>query len=70
MRVTPGPLGHKRGLLGRKSSQTNTPTQRLQDIQILPILETVMQDTTQNAIIFSNVEDWGISTTAASYLDA
>ncbi len=59
MRVTPGPLGHKRGLLGKKSSQPNTPTQRLQDIQILPILETVMQDTTQNAIIFSNAEDLG-----------
>ncbi|HAZ48842.1 MAG TPA: AAA family ATPase [Cyanobacteria bacterium UBA11369] len=71
MRVTPGPLGHKRGLLGRKSTQTNPPTppaptsptsppRRLQDIQILPIFETVMQDDTQkSAIIFSNAEDLG-----------
>ncbi|MFB2973247.1 AAA family ATPase [Aerosakkonema sp. BLCC-F183] len=69
MRVTPGPLGHKRGLLGRKATQPNppaestpatpaTPKRRLQDIQILPILETVMQDTSQkSAIVFSNAED-------------
>jgi len=71
MRVTPGPLGHKRGLLGRKATQPNPPTEstpatpatparRLQDIQILPILETVMQDTSQkSAIVFSNAEDLG-----------
>jgi len=69
LRVTPGPLGAKRGLLGRKSttaaSQTPTPVttsppnRRLQDVQILPIFETAMQDNTQNAIIFSNAEDLG-----------
>jgi SpoVK/Ycf46/Vps4 family AAA+-type ATPase len=67
MQVKPGPLGHKRGLLGKKSTPTQTPqpatvptspTRRLQDIQILPILETAMQDTAQkSAIIFSNAED-------------
>ncbi|WP_375466965.1 AAA family ATPase [uncultured Nostoc sp.] len=69
MRVTPGPLGDKRRLLGKKSPQTKippapastpptSPARRLQDIQILPILETVMQDITQkSAIIFSNAED-------------
>lgn len=66
MQVKAGPLGHKRGLLGKKSTPppapqpaaTPTPTKRLQDIQVLPILETVMQDITQkSAIIFSNAED-------------
>ncbi len=67
MRVTPGPLGSGRRLLGKKSQQTTippaptaptSPARRLQDIQILPILETVMQDITQkSAIIFSNAED-------------
>lgn len=68
MHVTPGPLGRKRGLLGRKSNPTPPPTQqttipttparRLQDIQILPIFETVMQDSNQkSAIVFSNAED-------------
>ncbi|MBR8834294.1 MAG: AAA family ATPase [Stigonema ocellatum SAG 48.90 = DSM 106950] len=69
MRVTPGPLGRERRLLGKKSPQTTippapaptaptSPARRLQDIQILPILETVMQDITQkSAIIFSNAED-------------
>ncbi len=70
MQVTPGPLGHKRGLLGRKSTppvtSPSTPLReaglgpQLQDVQILPIFETVMQDNTQkSAIIFSNVEDLG-----------
>ncbi len=70
MRVTPGPLGHKRGLLGRKSTNTanqtltpadtSTPNRRLQDVQILPIFETAIQDKTQqSAIIFSNAEDLG-----------
>lgn len=69
MQVTSGPLGKKRGLLGKKSTQTNAPTalttpnpprQKLQDISILPIFETVMQDSTQkSAIIFSNAEDLG-----------
>ncbi|KYC38099.1 AAA family ATPase [Scytonema hofmannii PCC 7110] len=69
MQVTPGPLGRGRRLLGKKSPQTTIPpapaptaptfpARRLQDIQILPILETVMQDITQkSAIIFSNAED-------------
>lgn len=65
-KVKPGPLGRKRGLLGKKSTQTQTPqttattpVRRLQnDIQVLPILETVMQDISQkSAIIFSNAED-------------
>jgi SpoVK/Ycf46/Vps4 family AAA+-type ATPase len=68
MKVSSGPLGHKRGLLGKKAAQTSaTPTplssptpssRQLQDVQILPILETAMQDTQQkSAIIFSNAED-------------
>jgi Cdc6-like AAA superfamily ATPase len=68
--VTPGPLGAKRGLLGRKSTTaasptpapatTSTPNRRLQDVQILPIFETAMQDNAQkSAIIFSNAEDLG-----------
>ncbi len=69
MRVTPGPLGSKRGLLGRRSTQTNDPplptptspnfpTRRLQDINILPIFQTVMEDKSQkSAIIFSHAED-------------
>lgn len=68
--VTPGPLGAKRGLLGRKSTTaasqtptpvtTSTPNRRLQDVQILPIFETAMQDNTQkSAIIFSHAEDLG-----------
>lgn len=71
MRVTPGPLGHKRGLLSKRSTETNTATsptpaasnptaRRLQDIQIVPIFETAMRDTSQkSAIIFSNAEDLG-----------
>lgn len=76
MQVTPGPLGHKSRLLGRKATVPPAqppvappklggvggvaPGRRLQDIQILPIFETVMQDTTQkSAIIFSNAEDLG-----------
>lgn len=66
MQVKAGPLGSKRGLLGKKSTPTPTPqpaatatpAKRLQDIQILPVLETVMQDTSQkSAIVFSNAED-------------
>jgi SpoVK/Ycf46/Vps4 family AAA+-type ATPase len=69
MGVTPGPLGPKRRLLGRRSNQTETsqtpippttPARRLQDIQLLPIFETVMQDKSQkSAIIFSHPEDLG-----------
>lgn len=68
MQVTSGPLGKKRGLLGKKSTQTNSataptptpPRQRMQDISILPVFETVMQDCSQkSAIIFTNAEDLG-----------
>ncbi|HAT16015.1 MAG TPA: AAA family ATPase [Microcoleaceae bacterium UBA11344] len=65
-----GALGNKRGLLGKKSAQTNTPatppptapnsSPRLQDTAILPIVETVMQESSQkSAIVFSNAEDLG-----------
>jgi SpoVK/Ycf46/Vps4 family AAA+-type ATPase len=65
MRVKRGPLGRKRRLLDRQPTQptpTPTPTAsrtpRLQDTQILPIWETVMEDTNQkSAIVFSNAED-------------
>ena len=63
-----GSLGKKRGLLGRKTPATpteiqpttrNAPT-RLQDVNILPIFETVMQDINQKSvIIFTNTEDLG-----------
>ena len=64
-KVKPGPLGRKRGLLGKKSTQTQTPqttattpVRRMQDTPALPIFETVMQDISQkSAIIFSNAED-------------
>lgn len=69
MCITPGPLGRKRRLLGKKSPTTpvpnaptapTTPGRRMQDIQILPIFESVMRDTSQqSAIIFSNAEDLG-----------
>jgi SpoVK/Ycf46/Vps4 family AAA+-type ATPase len=92
MIVTPGPLGKKRRLLGKKSGSANNTTpssetsdfqtkridkegqffgsqlevgyalrrNRLQDIFILPIFETVMQDTSKkSAIVFSNAEDLG-----------
>lgn len=65
-----GALGNKRGLLGKKSAQTNTPAtppltaphsnRRLQDAAILPFFETAMQDSSQkSAIVFSNAEDLG-----------
>lgn len=65
MQVKPGPLGRKRGLLGKKSTQTQTPQTtatthviRLQDTPALFIFETAMQDISQkSAIIFSNAED-------------
>lgn len=60
-----GPLGKKKGLLRKKTNPqpTNSPASnssspRLQDVSILPIWETVMQDsTTKTALIFSNAED-------------
>lgn len=68
--VTPGPLGRKRGLLGKaKTSGSNSsaitdssptvPTRaRMQDIGVVPYFETVMTDTSQrSAIVFSNAED-------------
>ncbi len=70
LRVPPGPLGRKRGLLGKKPAPPEAPAttparpsaanRRLQDVQILPIFETVMQDTSQrSALIFSVAEDLG-----------
>lgn len=67
--VSPGPLGSRR-LLGNRQPKTtpnpNPPEQnpsqrpRLQDVQILPIFEKVMQDTSQkSAIVFSYAEDIG-----------
>jgi len=65
--VSPGPLGSRR-LLSNRQPQTpanipevNAPNRpRLQDVQILPIFEKVMQDTSQkSAIIFSQGEDIG-----------
>jgi SpoVK/Ycf46/Vps4 family AAA+-type ATPase len=66
----PGPLGKKRGLLKKTNTDGNdgnsqngnqqaspSPT-RLQDANVLPILEHVMQDTSQrSAIVFSHAED-------------
>lgn len=59
-----GPLGKKRRLLRKKSSATThqrtdqRTAPRLQDIQILSLLETIMQDTSHSSvIIFSNAED-------------
>lgn len=63
LRTSGGPLGNKKGLLGKKKSQPSTtesqaPVQRMQDVQIISLLETVMQDTEQlSAIVFSNAED-------------
>ncbi|QIZ73152.1 AAA family ATPase [Oxynema aestuarii] len=71
MQVTPGPLGRKRRLLGKQTASSNPavspspapstearPPQRLQDVQILPYFETLMQDTRQkSAIVFANAED-------------
>jgi SpoVK/Ycf46/Vps4 family AAA+-type ATPase len=68
-----GPLGRQRRLLKREPAQQPEPpavqapdriaaqqARRLQDVQILPIFETVMQDTTQTtAVIFSQAEDLG-----------
>ncbi|HAN75242.1 MAG TPA: AAA family ATPase, partial [Planktothrix sp. UBA8402] len=63
-----GSLGKKRGLLGRKTPAptaapqptTSNSSQRLQDVNILPIFETVMQDINQKSvIIFTNTEDLG-----------
>jgi adenylate kinase family enzyme len=60
-----GPLGKKKGLLRKNKTPqptnpnpSNSSSPRLQDVSILPIWETVMQDvTTKTALIFSNAED-------------
>jgi SpoVK/Ycf46/Vps4 family AAA+-type ATPase len=65
--VSPGPLGSRR-LLSNRQPQTaaHTPDEnlpnrpRLQDVQLLPIFEKIMQDTSQkSALIFSQAEDIG-----------
>jgi len=70
LKVMPGPLGRKKGLLSQsRTSATNTSTAptsfapatnrpRMQDISVVPFFETVMTDKFQrSAIVFSNAED-------------
>jgi len=72
MQVTPGPLGKKKGLLGKRAtspptttipSPTQTSTQPqvvLQDSTVITTFQAVMEDQTQkSAIVFSNAEDLG-----------
>ncbi|WP_017720321.1 AAA family ATPase [Kamptonema formosum] len=73
IKVTPGPLGRKKRFLGKKDPQppenSRTATaassppvlprpSRMHDRDVLPLLQTFMEDTTQrSAIIFANPED-------------
>ncbi len=69
IKVTPGPLGRKKRFLGKKDDQKTPGTlptphpsatrpQRMQDRDVLPLLQHFMEDTNQSsAIVFSNPED-------------
>lgn len=68
IKVTPGPLGRKKRFLGKKDAQQTqeiTPQsppknrpQRMQDRDVLPLLQNFMEDTKQtSAIVFANPED-------------
>ncbi len=71
IKVTPGPLGRKKRFLGKKDAQqtpetppnphpspSTTRPQRMQDRDVLPLLQNFMEDTRQSsAIVFANPED-------------
>ncbi|MCT7982782.1 AAA family ATPase [Laspinema sp. A4] len=71
IKVTPGPLGRKKRFLGKKDAQktqetlpnshpfpSTTRPQRMQDRDVLPLLQHFMEDTRQSsAIVFANPED-------------
>lgn len=71
IKVTPGPLGRKKRFLGKKNapetqetppnpppSFSTTRPQRMQDRDVLPLLQNFMEDTRQSsAIVFANPED-------------